>query len=92
MDKNIVPARLKETICNSEWLKDNENKVKHLLPETWTHVDNISALQLGDDLKLIGVDWRSEHELLEIMLFLEHLGIVLREGYTVRRNNASIFK
>ena len=72
-------------------MRIDEDKLKNILPETWTHVNNLNGLQLGFSLKLLGVDWRSENVFGKIMLFLERIGLLLREGMTVRRNPHSSF-
>lgn len=82
---------LMTTLGNTEWLKKHENEVKELLPKTWTHIENISALKLGFKLKLLGIDWRSEDEFGKVMVFLEKIGFMLRDGYKVRVNNKSVF-
>lgn len=56
-----------DTLGNKEWLLANEQAVKDLLPETWTHIGNLNGLQLGFRLKLIGIDWRSETEFTSVM-------------------------
>jgi len=83
---------LQDTIGNEQWLRENETRLKEALPETWAHVRNINGLQLGFKLKLLGLDWRSEEEFGKTMVFLEKIGIMLRDGLTVRRNPNSIFK
>lgn len=83
---------LQNTLGNEAWLKENEAKIKDLLPKTWTHVNNLNGLQLGFGLKLLGLDWRSEDEFGKTMLFLEKIGFILRDGMTVKRNPHSIFK
>jgi len=62
---------LQDTLGNEQWLRDNEDKVKALLPDTWTHMGNLNGLQIGFGLKLLGIDWRSEDEFGRVMLFLE---------------------
>lgn len=83
---------LMDTLGNGQWLKDNEDKVKAMLPETWTHVANLNGLQLGFRMKLLGIDWRSEDEFGRVMAFLERIGIMMRDGLSVKRNPYSIFK
>ena len=83
---------LQDTLGNEQWLKDNEDAIKSMLPETWTNVQNLNGLQLGFKLKALGVDWRSEGEFGRIMVYLEKIGMMLRDGVTVRRNPHSIFK
>lgn len=83
---------LKDTLGNESWLLANEKAVKEILPETWTHVHNLNGLQLGFQLKLLRIDWRSEEEFGRVMLFLERIGLMLRDGMMVKRNPHSIFK
>lgn len=83
---------LKDTLGNEKWLRENEAKLRALLPETWTLATNLNGLQLGFRLKLLGVDWRSEDEFGRVMLFLEKIGIMLRKDFLVRRNPDSIFR
>lgn len=76
-----------DTLGNKTWLKENEAKIKEMLPETWTHMENLNGLKLGFHLKLIGVDWRSQDEFGRVMLFLEKIGMLQRQnGYHVRAN------
>ena len=83
---------LKDTLGNEKWLRENEAKIRDLLPPTWTHMENLNGLKLGFGLKVIGVDWRSEDEFGRVMLFLEKIGMLQRQnGYQVRANHRSIF-
>jgi len=82
---------LENTLGNTKWLKENEAKIKELLPETWTHVSNLNGLSLGFKLKLLGIDWRSQDEFGRVMVFLEKTGFMLRDGLTVRGNPSNIF-
>jgi hypothetical protein len=83
---------LKETVFDYEWMKIHEQKLKEFFPETWTNVSNINGLKIGFGLKLLGVDWRTEEEFGAILLLFEDLGLLLREGYTIRRSNHVVFK
>lgn len=56
--------------------------VREVFPETWTHAHNINWLQVGYRLKLAGVEWR---DLPEVMARCEKAGVLLRDGYLVRR-------
>lgn len=53
---------------------------------------NLNGLQLGYQFKLLGIDWRSQEEFGKIMVYLEKIKIILRDGLTIRRNPHSIFK
>ncbi len=76
---------LDQTLGNPAWMAANANRIKHALPETWTHVSNLNALQLGFQLKVLGIDWRSQDEFGKVMVYLERVGIMKRQGYQVRR-------
>lgn len=76
---------LADTLGNEKWMAENADKIKALLPETWTHMQNINGLQLGFGLKLLGVDLKSEDEFGKCMLFFERTGLMLRDGMLVRR-------
>ncbi len=83
---------LKSTLGNESWLRENESKIRDLLPGVWTHAHNINMLKIGFGLKLIGIDWRSQIELVNIMVMLEKLGMILRRNtYQIRAINRSIF-
>lgn len=81
-----------DTLGNEDWLKDNEEGIKEMLPETWTHIHNINGLQLGFRMKLLGIDWRSEDEFAKVMVFLQKTGFLLMDGLKVRRNPNTIMK
>lgn len=84
---------LQNTIGNEEWIRNNEQKLKDLLPKTWTHMSNLNGLKIGFGLKLIGVDWRSQDEFGKVMVWLEKVGIMIRQNtYQVQASNQSIFK
>ncbi len=76
---------LDETIYDPDWLDKNATAIKDLLPKTWTHISNVNGLKIGFNFKVLGIDWRSELEFFKAMEALVDVGIVLREGYTIRR-------
>lgn len=83
---------MRDTLGNIDWLRANEEKIKDLLPQTWTHIENLSGLKLGYGLKLLGVDWRNEQQFGAVMVFLEKTGLMLRQnGFQVRANPNSVF-
>ena len=82
---------MKDTLGNIDWLRANEDAVKKLLPENWTHIENLNGMKLGLGLKLVGIDWRSEDQFGKVMLFLEKIGFMQRQnGYQVRANPSRI--
>lgn len=82
---------LKSTLGSERWLRENEVKIKNLFPETWTHFKNINGAKVMFQMKLLGVEFFDDETFVRIMQYLEELGIVLRQDYTVRRNPGSIF-
>lgn len=82
---------MRDTLGNDEWLRENESAIKKLLPGAWTDMHDLSPLQLGFQLKLMGIDWRSEQEFGAVMVFFEKAGFLLRDGLTVKANPDSVF-
>jgi hypothetical protein len=82
---------LQDTLGNENWLKTNENKVKELFPIELTNIEHLNGLNLGSGLRTLGVQWRTEKEFEMIMVFLQKLGFIIREGQGVKRNPHSIF-
>ncbi|WP_426369295.1 hypothetical protein [Pseudocolwellia sp. HL-MZ7] len=82
---------IQDTLGNESWLRSNENNVKALFPVKFTMIHHLNSIKLGSDLKNLGVDWHSEKEFEMIMVFLEKLGFIIRDGKAVMRNPESIF-
>ena len=82
---------LQHTLANEDWLKNNEDKVKALFPIALTNIQQLNGVKLGTDLRTIGVEWRTEKEFEMIMVFLQKLGFIIREGKSVKRNPQRIF-
>lgn len=68
-------ASLQETLGNAQWLIDNYPKLRELFPTARTQADLEFLTRLGFRLKVVGVDWRSNDELLQVMLLCHHLGL-----------------
>ncbi len=82
---------LRETLGNRQWLKDNEKGLKSLFPDTWTLDANLCMVRVGFGLKLLGVDWRSDEELIKVLVFLEKTGLLLRQnGHQLRTNPSTV--
>ena len=82
---------LQDTLGNENWLKNNEDKIKALFPVVLTNIKTLNGLKIGTDLRLIGVEWNTEKEFEMIMMFLQKLGFILREGQSVKSNPKSVF-
>lgn len=50
------------------------------------------TLKVGFGLKLLGVDWRSEKELIKCLVFFEKIGLIERFGMDIQANPKSIFQ
>jgi hypothetical protein len=77
---------LQNTLGSKTWVSANREKLRKLLPETWTHPANFNVVGFSFQLKLLGVDWRSEEELATVFAFLERTKILLRDGILIRRS------
>lgn len=78
---------LAETLGNEAWMLENAPRIKQMFPETWTHIDNISALKIAFQMKLIGIDWRSPEEFARSMSYFHAVGLLQRKDrYLYRRS------
>ncbi len=83
---------LNKTLGNVSWMRENEESLKKLLPDTWTHMNNLDGLKIGFGLKLIGIDWRSDDDFGAVMVWLEKIGIMVRQNtYQIKASTKSIF-
>ncbi len=86
-------SSLKDTLGDINWVREHEAEIKEIFPSTWTHMLNLNVLKIGFGLKLIGIDWRSDQEFTNIMVYLEKIGIILRQNtYQIQVSTRSIFK
>lgn len=81
----VMPA-FADTLCDKIWLNEHAPALRRMLPETWTHIQNINIVALGYQLKLIGIDWRSQQDLAGCLAVLEKAGLLLRDGLLLRRS------
>lgn len=80
-------------VKNRQWLVENEQSIKELFPEEWTHFDNQNPVALGFKLKLMNIDWRTTNDLADIMTFFGDVGMyeIDRESNLIRRNPNLLF-
>lgn len=83
---------LRQTLGNGQWLRENEQAIKDIFPKIWTHGENLNGTELGHKLRLLGIDWRSEQEFVDVMVYMVKIGMLLREGRVLMANPKSIFK
>lgn len=91
-----APLRLSQkllpTLANRDWVKQNEDKLRDLFPETWTHPLNVDHIKLRFQTKIIGLDWNTDEELKDILVALTRMGIAqISPQELIRRNPHSIF-
>ena len=83
----VLPEHsLDQTVRNPEWLKQNGERIRNLFPETFTHPANLNLLKVRFNLKLYGVDYRSEDEFIQCLVALSKTNIVqVQDGLLIRR-------
>lgn len=74
------------TLGNEQWVRAHTAQIKAILPETWTHVQNLNGMYIGFQLKLLGIEWRTQDEFSKCLIFFERVGIMQRNGLHVRRS------
>ena len=77
---------LQEIITNPKWVAKYLDNTIETLPETWLHSSNFNFLSFGFQLKLAGIDWRSEDDLAAVLAHFEENKIIFRDGYSFRVN------
>ena len=76
---------LNNTVRNPDWIAANREKLRELFPETFTHPTNINFLPIRFNLKLLGVDWRTDEQFAQCLAALETANIINRDGVLIRR-------
>lgn len=69
-------GNLETTIFDLAWYEKNENVIRDILPEEWTHASELNLVRIGYLLKLRGVDWTTNEELSEILAFLTTIRLI----------------
>jgi len=85
-----LETRVISVVCNAEWMKKNEQRLKELFPENWTHAGNLNPVFIGFQLKLLGVDWRSEVEYAAVLVYFKQVGIIKVDGLLVKRGEGLV--
>ena len=65
---------LRSTIGNPQWFRSNYYEVVKAVPQNWTSVHNL-ILPFGFAIKVLGVDWREEAQVILALMWLNQLGI-----------------
>lgn len=66
-----------QQIKSPEWLSENEETLRKLFSQEWKEYTQADALRMGFQLKLMGIDWRSEMEFGKAMVILISTGVVM---------------
>lgn len=77
------------TLGNEQWLRDNEATVKALFPSEFTEITQLNGVAIGQQLRLLTIDWKTEKEFENIMVFFEKLGFLERDGNKIKSSPAS---
>lgn len=83
---------IESTLGNETWLRQNETRVKALFPNTFTPINELNGVAIGQQLRLLTIDWKTEKEFENIMVFFEKLGFLIRQGNKIKTNDTSIFR
>jgi hypothetical protein len=76
------------TLFNGDWLIQNHDKLINLMPETWTHVDNLDFMNLGLTFDMLGVHWETKNDIFDILNFFHSVDMIKIKngGYHIIRN------
>lgn len=79
------------TLGSETWLRDNEATVKALFPKEFTEISKLNGIFIGQQLRLLTIDWKTEKEFENIMVFFEKLGFLVREGSQIKASERQVF-
>lgn len=71
----VVNPTFLATLGQEQWIKDNAIKLTQLFPAEWTAIREINGLKIGFNLKLLGIDWKTNEEFSRVMVLLDKIGI-----------------
>lgn len=85
---------IQETLGNKAWVQAHLTELGELFPIIPVKVDMQLFLSVGFNIKIMGVDWRSNDDLPKILSFLQKLKlvdikVVNGEAYVARRTSPS---
>lgn len=77
MNAAFIPTadRLRSTLGNPQWLAANRAAITSILPTDWKPAIDY-VLPIGYRLKLLGVEWSTESELIKIMDYLQRIHLI----------------
>ena len=74
-----------DTLGNYEWIKNNHENILNLFPRNWKLAEDVNFVSIRFQMKLLGIDYRSEDEFLAILVFLERTQFIHRHKQWIRR-------
>lgn len=74
------------TLYNSNWLIDNQDKILQSLPDTWTHIDNLDFVVFGINMSGLNLPWENKSDLERFLSYFELINMLIRQNtYQVKR-------
>lgn len=68
-------SSVQETIGNPQWVVQHYVQVRDIFPAERQLMTQSDMIRVGFKMKLLGIDWRSENELAQVMVLCYHLGM-----------------
>jgi hypothetical protein len=70
-------SRLRPTLGSKEWLRQNHKSISFAVPQNWTMAkDPNFLLSFGFAMKMAGVKWSEQADLIIAMQWLTRIGII----------------
>lgn len=66
-------------MLTKEWIIKHQNDIINVFPQEWEYPSLEHLLKLGFQLKLNGINWTSNDELLEVMADLHEVGLLINK-------------
>lgn len=90
--KHIQESPYKNNLYNASWLAQNHDDIMEVLPDSWTHEDNIDIDAFGFRMSCLGVVYDDINDLKSLLGYFETLGFLDRkDGYQLMRNPNTLF-
>lgn len=74
------------SFVSKDWIEIHSEALMSLLPDTWTHVSNLSHVFLLYQFKLLGLRVTSITDIADCLARLEREKLLIREGALIRKN------
>lgn len=83
-----MTSALQSTLGNFTWVDQHKEALKALLPLDWTPFNDAFGLPFMYRIKLLGIDYRSDHDVASMLAMFETSGLLLhdRDSHTFKVN------